>query len=223
MQAVAQSDPEALYADRAHLASARQAADIWGEILLTDPRRFEPAWKLSRVLYWLGHHAPASERRALLERAIQAADTARDIEPNRPEGHFWAAAAMGAIAENYGLRVGLKYRKPIKESLERVLALDAAFMNGSADRALGRWYHKVPGLFGGSRKRAEAHLRASLRYDPTSVLTHFFLGELFLDDGRKADAREAFETAIRAPINPAWAPEDEDYKRQARERLARLD
>ncbi|MGE4057121.1 MAG: TRAP transporter TatT component family protein, partial [Vicinamibacterales bacterium] len=109
------------------------------------------------------------------------------------------------------------------ESLERVLALDASFMNGSADRALGRWYHKVPGLFGGSRKRAEAHLRASLRYDPESVLTHFFLGELFLDDGRKADAREAFETAISAPINPEWAPEDEDYKRQARERLARLD
>lgn len=220
--APAQANPDVLYADRANLSSARQAADIWTKQLEARPDNFEAAWKLARIAYWLGAHAPEAERRGFLDRGIRAAATARALEPHRPEGHFWSAAAMGALAETSGMRAGLKYRRPIKEALETVLRMDPAFMNGSADRALGRWYHKVPRLFGGNHRQAETHLRASLRYDPHSTLSHFFLGDLLLDDGRKVEARAEFEAVVNAPFNPEWAPEDADYKRQARERLARL-
>src|SRR5581483_8224339 len=100
------------------------------------------------------------------EDGIDAGRKAAALAPSRPEGHFWIAANMGALAESFGLRAGLKYRAPIKSELETVLALDPSYQSGSADRALGRWYFKVPALFGGSNKRAEEHLRASLRYDP---------------------------------------------------------
>ena len=100
--------------------------------------------------------------------SAQAGRKAVASNPGRPEGHFWLAANMGALAESFGLRAGLKYRKPIKEELELVLKMDQAFMQGSADRALGRWYFKVPGMFGGSNKEAEAHLRTSLKYNPAS-------------------------------------------------------
>jgi tetratricopeptide (TPR) repeat protein len=214
--------PEALYADRANLASARRAADIWTEELKERPENFEAAWKLSRVAYWLGTHAPEPERRGFLEHGIRAAETARVLEPMRPEGHFWAGANMGALAESFGLRAGLKYRKPVKEALETVLRLDPAFMEGSADRALGRWYYKVPRLFGGSNKEAEAHLRASLRYNPDSTISHFFLAELFLDDDRKSEARAEFQAVIDAPLSVEWVPEDQDYKARAKEQLAKL-
>src|SRR2546426_4515688 len=148
---------DALYADRANLASARRAAEIWAAALSADPRDFDAAWKLARADYWLGGHVPERERRTFLEQGIEAGRKAVAAQPNRPAGHFWIAANMGTLAESFGLRQGLKYRKPGKEELETVLRLDAAFMQGSADRALGRWYFKVPGLFGGSDKRAEDH------------------------------------------------------------------
>ena len=50
------------------------------------------------------------------------------------------------------MRQGIKYRGAIKDALLTVLKLDPAFQQGSADRALGRWYYKVPGLFGGSKR-----------------------------------------------------------------------
>ena len=75
-----------------------------------DPRDFDAAWKLARVSYWLGSHAPENERRAYLERGMQAARAAIALEPTRPEGHFWMAANMGALAESFGLRNGLQYR-----------------------------------------------------------------------------------------------------------------
>ena len=165
---------------------------------------------------------PESERRALYEEGIAAGRRAIALQPNRPEGHFWVAANMGAMAESFGVRQGIKYRKPVKQELETVLRIDPAFMQGSADRALGRWYFKVPGLFGGSDKESEAHLRASLKYHPTSTASHFFLAELFVDNGRKAEARKELQAVIDAPLDPDWTPEDQEFKDKARKLLANL-
>lgn len=218
----AQQDVDALYADRARLASARQAADILSRELKARPENLEYAWRLSRISYWLGTHAPQPERRAFLDQGIQAGVTAQSLGPDRPEGHFWTAANMGEVGEKYGMRAGLKYRKPIKESLEKLLKVDPAFLQGAADRALGRWYHKVPRMFGGGHKQAEAHLRASLTHDPNSVLSHLFLAELFLDDDREAEARTELETVLNAKGNPQWAPEEAGYKQRATDLLAKL-
>ena len=144
------------------------------------------------------------------------------IEPNKPDGHFWMAANMGALAESSGMRAGLKYRKPIKTELETVLRLDPAFQQGSADRALGRWYYKVPRLFGGSHKEAEAHLKASLKYKDDSTVTRYFLAELYADDGRDAEARAEIQKILDAPIDPEWAPEDAEWKVKARQLLTTL-
>jgi tetratricopeptide (TPR) repeat protein len=211
--------PDALYADRASLASARRAADLWVAMLAADARNFDAAWKLARAAYWLGGHAPDAERRGFLERGIDAGRKAIALQPNRPEGHFWMAANMGALAESYGVRQGLKYRKPVKEALETVLRLDAGFQGGSADRALGRWYFKVPRLFGGNRRLAETHLRKSLTYSPDSTVSHFFLAELLLDEGRIPEGRAELEKVLAAPPDPDWAPEDRDFKEKARHAL----
>lgn len=213
---------DALYADRDTLASARRAADLWAADVTRDTRAFEPAWKLARVYYWLGSHAPEQERRAFLEKGIETARHAVSLKPDAPEGHFWIAANMGTLAESFGLRAGLRYRKPIKDELETVRRLAPAFMQGSADRALGRWYHRVPGLFGGSRTRAVEHLRASLAYNPHSTVSLFFLAEVLIDEGKKADARTMLQQVLDAPFDPDWAPEDREYKAKARTRLAAL-
>jgi len=215
------ADPDALYADRRNLSSARQAADAWAQQLSREPQAFDAAWKLARVCYWLGGHAPDAERRGFLDRGIDAGQKAVSLSPDRPEGHFWIAANMGTLAESFGLRAGLKYRKPVKQELETVLRLDPAFMDGSADRVLGRWYFRVPGLFGGSSKEAEAHLLASLKYDDRSTITHYFLAELYQDQGRRSDARGELQKVVDAPLSGAWGPEDEEYKVKARGLLAR--
>jgi len=210
---------DALYADRANLESARRAAELWTAGLAANPRDFTTAWKLARADYWLGGHATASDRQMFYEAGIAAASKALALDASRPEGHFWTAANMGSLAESSGIRAGLKYRKQIKEELENVLRIDPTFQQGSADRALGRWYHKVPRLFGGSHAQAEQHLKASLQYNPGSTVTHYFLAELYQDDGRLAEARAEIQKVLDAPVDAEWAPEDRDYKDKARRLL----
>jgi hypothetical protein len=96
-----------------------------------------------------------------------------------------------------------------------VLRLDPAFQQGSADRALGRWYFKVPGLFGGSSSKSEEHLRRSLTYNPSSSASLFFLAETLIGANRKQEARTLLEQLLAAPVDPEWAPEDREFKDKA--------
>jgi len=216
-------DADGFYADREHLASAKQAADIWAARLAANAKDFESAYKLAKARYWLGTNGlPEPERKAALEGGIAAARAAIASSPNRPEGHFWLAANMGALAESFGIRQGIKYRGQIKDALLTTLKLDPAFLDGSADRALGRWYYKVPGMFGGSNKQSEMHLRKSLTYNPGSIISHIFLAETLADMGRKDEARKEAQAAIDAPLDRNWAPEDRRFKEQAKRLLQRL-
>ena len=217
--AYAQGDPDALYRDRSNLASASAAAAIWEMRLSANPQDFESAWKLARAMYWLGGHGAVDARRKALERGVTAGQAAAKLLANRPEGHFWTAANMGALAESYGMRQGIKYRGPIKYALETVLKIDPAFQDGSADRALGRWYYKVPGLFGGSKTKSEEHLRKSLTYNPDSTASHFFLAETLFELNRDREAVDELKKVIAAPLNPQWEPEDREFKEQAEKRL----
>lgn len=215
-------DPDALYKQRENIASAQQAEGIWAERLGKDPKDFEGAWKLARARYWLGTHGPETARKGYLESGVAAARAAVAVSPNKPEGHFWLAANMGALAESFGLRQGLKYRGEIRNELETVLRFDAAFQQGSADRALGRWYYKVPGLFGGSDKKSEEHLRKSLTYNASSTASLYFLGETLIDLKKKDEARAMLQKVLDAPVDPDWAPEDREFKEKARTLLATI-
>jgi Tetratricopeptide repeat len=218
----ASGDPDALYANRTDIASAKKAADIWEARLRDNPKDFDSAAKLTRTYYWLGRHASEDERRTFLERGIAAGRTAVALQPNRPEGHFWIAANMGGLAESFGMRQGLKYRGEIRDELMTTLRLDAAFQQGSADRALGRWYYKVPGLFGGSNAKAEEHLRRSLTYSPGNTASLYFLAEVLIATKRGPEAQAVLQKLIASPGEPGWGPEDSEYKIKGQRLLDKL-
>src|SRR5215831_19614163 len=114
----AAEDPDALYANRADLASARRAAAIWQAAIDNSPRDFVAAWKRAKAGYWLGGHEATSDAKdAAYDAGMAAARLAIAAAPDKPEGHFWLAANMGGYAENHGVRGGLKYRGTIREEL----------------------------------------------------------------------------------------------------------
>src|SRR5262245_50575630 len=88
--AAAADEADRLYADRANLASAKRAAEMWrAASAAAGAEAFDASWKLARADYWLGGHAPEAERRGFLEQGIEAGRKAAGLQPNRPEGHFW--------------------------------------------------------------------------------------------------------------------------------------
>jgi TRAP transporter T-component len=211
-QAPTTVDPEELYRRRDDLSSAMRAADLWAQRASID---VDAAWRLARACYWIGTHQADLNGRRALERGVSAGESAIRLAGGRVEGHFWLAANMGRLAESFGIVQALKYRGRIKDELERVLAIDPAWQGGSADAALGQWYATVPRLFGGSRSRAEQHLRLALGHDANNTSALSFLGEMLAAEGRTGEARVLLRRAIDAPFDPEWAPEDREFKERA--------
>jgi tetratricopeptide (TPR) repeat protein len=212
-------DAEELYRHRDDLASAKRAADLWAASAQSS---FDPAWKLARISYWLGTKLPEAERRAALERGVGAGETAVRLAPDRPEGHFWLAANMGALAESFGLIQGLKYRGRIRDELQRVMALDPDWQDDSAECALGQWYFEVPALLGGSRTKAKLHLQRVLAAHPQHKLALSFLADVLIAEGKNDDARRLLQRVLESPIDPDWRPEDVDLQTKASIRLKTL-
>jgi len=215
---LAPANPDDLYRGRTHRPNAEAAADIWAATADAD---FDAAWKLARACYWLGSHGTEEQRRAALERGVQAGETAAKLAADRPEGHFWAAANMGTLAEAFGMSQGLKYRGRIKDALERVIAIQAGWQQGSAEAALGRWYARVPRLLGGGKGKAESYYKQALAVDPFNRLALIYYAELIEED-RPTEARALLQRVLEAPPMEEWGPEDADWATKAKERLARV-
>jgi tetratricopeptide (TPR) repeat protein len=220
----ADQDLDALYRDRERSASALAAERGWTARVSANAGDFESAWKLARIRYWLGTNGPGKddEKKRRLEGGIAAGRLAMAARPDAPDGHFWMAANMGALADAHGLRQGIRYRGPIKAALEKALSLSPGYLDGSPDRALGRWYFKVPRLFGGDLAKSEEHLRKALTYKVDSIISLLFLGETLIERGKSADARVALQKAIDTAPDPDWVPEDTVFQAQARALLKKL-
>lgn len=219
VQASPADDPQALYAQREDLLKARRAADLWATALKQDPKSYETAWKLAMARYWLGNHVPEAERRKQYEAGIEAARTAIALEPNKVEGHFWMSANTGMMAESFGIMAGLKYRKQVREEAEKAITIDARYRQGASYRILGRWYFKVPGLFGGNKDKSVENLQKALSYNSNSTIANYFLAETLLDMGKKAEAKAALRKVLDAPLDPEYGPEDKDWKAAANKLL----
>ena len=199
----------------------RRPTSIW-RIIAPRRRTSSARWKLARASYFLGTQGPAAERRMWLETGLAAATDAVALNDARPEGHFWLAANMGALAESYGLRQGLKYRTRIKQALERVLAIDPA-VHGRLGRPRPRAV--VPQGAGPVRRQRRqgrtappqvAHLQPAVHGEP--VLPWRALRR----PGPARPGLRLYQQVLEAPIHRDYVAEDKFYKAQARARLQTL-
>lgn len=217
-----EDDPDALYRQRETLDLAIRAAEIWEARLAEDPKDFDVACKLARARFYVGERSARGQRARHFKDGIEAARIAVALEPERPDGHFWLGANLGALAGVSGRLSALRRRSSIREAFEASLARDPDFARGAAYCALGKYYNAVPGLFGGDRQKSEDLLRRCLEYDPDSTVGHYYLGQTLLGLGRTAEAVAALRTAIDAPLDPGRAPEGRLWKERAEQLLAKV-
>lgn len=217
---IAESD--ALYDQRADLAKAKEAMAKLEEALAAKEDAYSAYWRLARLSYWIGDHAAGNDaKKPIFSKGIEYAKKAIALGPDKADGHFWLGVNYGVYGEAKGKLKSLSLVKPIKEEMRRVLEIDPAYDRGGADRVLGRVYHEVPGIAGGSEKKSLEHLLKAVEYGPRVGLNLLYLADTYLSLDRVEDARKALETIVTMEPLPDLIPETTEERAQAKERLGK--
>lgn len=217
---IRQSDD--LYAERADLAKAKSALAKLEEALAAKEDAYSVYWRMARVEYWIGDHTADNDAKKLIfSQGIEHSKKAIELSPDKADGHFWLGVCYGVYGEAKGVLKSLKLVKPIKAEMRRVLEIDPAYDRGGADRVLGRVFHEVPGLFGGSEKTSLEHLLKAVEYGPRVGLNLLYLADTYVSLDRIDDARKTLESILTLEALPDLVPETAEEQAQARERLGK--
>ena len=180
---------DAAYASRTAASGAAQALAHY-ESAFGSADEPEALWKAGRALHWLGDHTDNRRKKhAFFEMGIDCAKRAAAALPDRPEPHFWLAALYGSYGESRGVMKSLALLGPIRRELNEINRIDERFQGGAGHRVLGIVDYKVPGIAGGSRKRALERLNKALTVDPTNAFNHYYMAEGLVEAGRREEAR----------------------------------
>jgi tetratricopeptide (TPR) repeat protein len=192
------------------------AIACYEDALAAHPGEPDLLWRLARASVCMAEVAVGGARVRLLLQAERYARRCIAADSTKGEGHTWLAGALGYIALGEGTENQLAISRELQHEAERAIELnagdDAAYsILGSFYRALGNvgWVGRaLASLFVGSVPRggyaeAESSLKMAIAIAPDIMRHHYELGILYIDMGRKEEARRALEKGATLAVRTA--------------------
>lgn len=223
-QAVANglAQADTLYEGREDLNKARVAVATLRQARTADYGNFEVAWKLARAAFYVGDHTDSdSERDDMLREGTEAGKAAVQLQPNKPDGHFWLGACYGSSAAHSTL-ASLSSFRDIKNEMETVLKLDEGYEGYSVYLGLGRLYLQAPRVLGGDGKKGIEYLEKGVKLNPKHTTMRFDLAQAYSANNRNAEAKKEIEAIMATTPDPKYMPEHKEAVAKAQKLLEKI-
>jgi tetratricopeptide (TPR) repeat protein len=216
------AEAEPLYDAREDMTSARLAVTALRQAHAADYGNYEAAWKLARAAFYVGDRTDnESERDDMFREGTDAGKAAVQLQPNKPDGHFWLGANYGGSAAHSTLS-NLSSFQDIKNEMEAVLKLDEGYQGYSAYLGLGRLYLEAPKLLGGDPAKAVEYLEKGVKFNPNNTLMRYELAKAYEILNRNAEAKKQIEMILSAIPDPKYAAEHKQASENAQKLLEKI-
>ena len=216
------AEAEPLYEGREDMTKARTAVTALRQAHAADYGNYEAAWKLARAAFYVGDRTDnESEREAMFREGTDAGKAAVQLQPNKPEGHFWLGANYGGNAAHSTL-ANFSSFQDIKGEMEAVLKLDEGYEGHSAYLGLGRLYLQAPKMLGGDPPKAVEYLEKGLKLNPTNTVMRYELAAAYQILNRNAEAKKQIETLMSTTPNPKYTAEHKQAVENANKLLEKI-
>jgi len=217
---VAEAEP--LYEGREDMTKARTAVTTLRQAHAADYGNYEAAWKLSRAAFYVGDRTDNdAERDDMFRQGIDAGKAAVQLQPEKPDGHFWLGANYGGTAAHSTLS-NLSSFQDIRSEMEKVLKLDESYQGYSAYLGLGRLYLQAPKVLGGDANKAVEYLEKGIKHNPNNTLMRYHLAEAYEATNRNADAKKQIEALLSATPDPKYMAEHKQAVENAKKLLEKV-
>jgi len=218
---VAEAEP--LYEGREDMTKARLAVTTLRQGHAADYGNYEAAWKLARAAFYVGDRTDnETERDTMFKEGTDAGKAAVQLQPNKPDGHFWLGANYGGSAEHSTL-ANLSSFQDIKGEMEAVLKLDEAYQGYSVYLGLGRLYLHAPKILGGDPSKAVEYLEKGVKLNPNNTLMRYELAAAYETVKRNAEAKKQIETLMSTSPDPKYMAEHKQAVEDAKKLLQKIE
>lgn len=215
-------EAEALYDGREDLMKARVAVAALRQARTADYGNYEAAWKLSRASFYVGENTDnEDERDDMFREGTEAGKVAIELQPNKPEGHFWLGANYGGAAAHSTI-ANLSSFQDIRGEMETVLRLDESYQGYSVYLGLGRLYLQAPRVLGGDSAKAIDYLEKGLKLSPNNSLMRYHLAEAYEANNRDAEAKKQLEELLASTPDPEHIAEHKGALVKAKKLLEKI-
>lgn len=128
------------------------------------------------------------------ENGVEAAKKAAELDPKSSEARRLKGELLGELIPHV-FAGGMRYGRESTNEIEKAMELDPNNVNAYIARAISYFY--TPSAFGGSHERAVEMLKKAVSLDATSDTAHIWLARVYLEDGKRNDARGEINEAVR--------------------------
>src|SRR5687767_8455614 len=217
------AEADALYEGREDLQKARVCVASLRQARTADYGSYEAAWKLARASFYVGDRTDNnSERDDLFREGTEAGKAAIQLQPDKPEGHFWLGANYGGSAAHSTI-ANLSSFQDIKSEMEAVLKIDESYQGYSAYLGLGRLYLQAPRMFGGDSAKAVEYLEKGVKLNPNHSLMRYHLAQAYESNNRDAEAKKQIETVMATTPDPKYMAEHKDAVEKSKKLLEKIE
>lgn len=199
---------------------------VIADYLLTKPTvssDYETAWKTARLVSFIGNYGigerafvTTSEGVMLFNYGVSAGKIAISAKPSGVEGQYWYAMDLGSYGLAKGILSAASNAKEGMNALRKVASIDPSYQWYGSSRILGRYYQELPGIFGGSDKKALELLTAATTSAPQFRNNWVFLGQYYISSGNYESALNVCQKALTL-TNQDGKFEEIRYTREAQE------
>ncbi len=189
------------YRERGDAARARQALSLYRKLAEKTPDS-DSLWRVSMACYFVGlrltEDSDAKEK--LFAEGREAGLQAAKLAPDCAACHFWAAVNIALHGETVGIFKSISVLPVVEAQLQETIRLDPTYAGAGAYRILGIIQQKLPGILGGSNRRAREYFEKSIALAPDEPLGFLFLArfEKSVEDDADA-ARRLVKRALAIP------------------------
>jgi tetratricopeptide (TPR) repeat protein len=200
---------------------------IIADYLLTEPKlsvnSYELAWRTAQLVSFIGNFGIGEKRFVdtkegvkLFNYGAELGKIAYKLEPKKVEGYYWFAINLGSYGLAKGILSAAAHAGEGMDALKKAHAIDPSYQWYGSSRILARYYQELPGIFGGSNKKALSMFEEATTKAPEFDNNWLFLGRFYL---YTKDYQEALAACTKAVELPALDGRSEEmrYKREAKE------
>jgi len=220
------AEADQLY-EQGGLENYQKAAELLRQAVAANPDSYEANWKCARALRYYGYEAKSQMVSGWEEicakygkEGMQFAQKAVELEPNKPDGHYFYGLSVGVYSDGVSVLTALSegLKGKTQTSFEKAYEIDKMYRDAGPMLSLGRFWSVLPWPMR-DRDKALAYLREyqATPYFKDNYEAYIYLSEVLIGIGgekNKAEAKGLLESALKS--------ENPYFRDQAKQMLDKL-